>query len=171
MKALALRIDARRGSADAAPLATEAGFLAATRDRPPFERVAALAAMGSFTDDKTLQAALDVVLQPSFRAGDWRHVRSAALRTREGRRIFLRWMTDRFEPLAKKLGGAGSLTASIASACDEAELRRLEAFFAPRIEGLEGAGRGWDEGRADARKCIALRSRLGPGLAKALARR
>ncbi len=124
--------------------------------------------MGSFTDEARLRAALDVVLTASFRAGDFRHVRSAALRTRETRATYLRWMTDRFEPLARKLGGAGSLTGSIGFVCDAAELARLEAFFQPRIASLEGAQRGWDEGRADARRCIALRASLAPALAPAL---
>jgi len=166
-----LRAGARRGDPKVAALATEKGYLDAIRDKRPFERTAVQAALGSFKDEKTLRAALDLTLLGSFQPGEFRNVRAAAMRFPETRDVFITWVTERYEPLAKKLGGGGSLTSVIARTCDDEELKRLEEFFGPRIAAIEGGQRGYDEGRADARRCISTRSRLAPQMQAALAQR
>jgi alanyl aminopeptidase len=166
-----LRVGARRGDAKAAALSTEKGYQGAVTGKRPFERTAVQAALGSFKDPKTLRAALDLTLLPSFQPGEFRNVRAAAMRFPDTREVFIGWVTEKYEPLAKKLGGGGSLTSLIGRVCDEKELKRLEDFFGPRIATIEGGQRGYDEGRADARRCIAIKSRLAPQLKPLLAKK
>lgn len=129
------------------------------RAATPDERVALVTALFSRRDPKALTSALELLVSGDIRAGDYRHVRTGALARPDTRRVFHAFVRDRFDALLPRLGNAGVLTATLREACDPAELQRLTDFFQPRLRTLEGAQRGFDEGVADAKRCIELGKR------------
>ena len=99
------------------------------------------------------------------RARRWanpRHVRNAALRHQDTRAAFFAFVRDCFDALLKQLGDAGGATGAIGSTCDVAELDRMKAFFEPKLKTLQGAQRAFDEGVAEAERCIRLRKKGAP---------
>jgi len=152
---LALRVVARKGSKSAA-LIDENRLAAASL---PDERVALTVALASRSKADELFAALDLLAKGKIRAGDYRHVRNAAMRQRASRKMFHQFMRNNFDALVARLGGAAGLSGTIREVCDISELAELVAFFGPRLAKLEGAQRGFDEGIAEAKRCIAVRER------------
>ena len=152
---LALRVSARAGGAAGTGL--DGKRLAASKT--PAERVAITVALASKRDPAALRRSLDLFLTGEIRAGDVRHLKNGALRTADAAAVFYPWMMEHFDTMNAKLGGAGSLTSTLAKTCDATQLDRLSAFFVPLLPKLEGAQRGYDEGMAEAKRCLALRTR------------
>ena len=81
------------------------------------------------------------------------------MRRRDARKVFHRAMRDQFDALVARMGGAAGFTGTVREVCDSGELEELTAFFEPRLAKLEGAQRGYDEGVAEAKRCIATKER------------
>ena len=158
---LALRVSARAGGAAGTRL-DGARLLAA---KTPAERVAITVALASKKDPAALRVSLDLFLTGEIPAGDIRHVKNGALRNADTTAVFHRWMREHFDELVKKLGTAGALSSTVGRVCDAEHLADLASFFEPRLPSLTGAARGYEEGVADAKRCIATRARAAHELA------
>ncbi|NUP09224.1 MAG: M1 family metallopeptidase [Polyangiaceae bacterium] len=152
---LAVRVSARAGGAAQKEL-DEKRLVAA---KTPDERVALVAAIASRRDPKDLAQALDLFANGTIRAGDWRHLRNAILRYRDGRDVFHAYLMGHFDQLNKQLGYAGALTSTIGATCNVEQVGKLTTYFEPKLSSLEGAQRGFDEGVAEAKRCIFLRNK------------
>ena len=127
-------------------------------------------ALTSKKKPEDLRASLDLFLSGDIRTGDIRYVKNGALRNRDTMEVFDAWAFSHFDDAVKKLGNAGALTNIPGRTCDESELAKITAFLEPRLATLSGAQRGYDEGVADAKRCIAIRKRDASDFAKRLAR-
>ena len=157
---LAVRISARTGG-----LHTFDALRQRLPSALPFDRTLLVAALASFKDDTTLVRALDLVLSGEVHAGDFRYMVSAAGRHLDSRKIFAAWVRDHFGELKKKLGGAGGLASIIAWTCDVESQGATRAFFEKQLSSVEGMQRSYDEGLAQSRLCIQMRSRDLPATA------
>jgi alanyl aminopeptidase len=155
---LAVRVSSRAGGVGKAKLDAARLAAAATAD----ERVALVAALASRGDAAALRATLDLFSKGAIQAGDWRHLRGAALRYRDGRAVFLGYIREGFDAMNARLGHAGALLSTIGASCDARELADFERTFRPRVGALEGGQRGLDEGVAEAARCISVRARGAP---------
>ncbi len=162
---LALRVSARAGG-EAGRSLTGARLVAA---KTPAERVALTVALVSRKDPKELERALDLFLTGEIRASDIRHLKNGALRRVDTLATFYTWMRGHFDPIVTKLdGGGASLVSTLGKACDEPTVAALSAFLARELDHLEGAQRAYDEGLAEAHRCIKVRAREAKGFAAAL---
>ncbi len=166
--------DPKAADPDLAPLAVRASMRAGgvakdgldaarlARAASADERVTLVGALASARDPAALRAALSLFANGTIRGGDFRHVRNAALRHPDTARVFYAFVREHFDELLARVPYAGAWTGTIGATCDAAELERFAAFFEPRLEKLEAAERGFREGVAEAKRCIALRAQGGP---------
>jgi aminopeptidase N len=162
---LALRVSARAGG----PVGTALSEKDLRGARTPAERVAITVALTSKRDPAALRASLGLLLSGAIRPSDVRHYKAGALRSPDTVPVFHAFVRDHFDDLTKKLDGGGStLVATLGKTCDARAVDDLAAFFAPRLAHLEGAQRAFDEGLAEAKRCVAVRAREGGAFAKAL---
>ncbi|MBL8743132.1 MAG: M1 family metallopeptidase, partial [Myxococcales bacterium] len=152
---LALRVVARKGSPSAALVDAKRLANAVLPD----ERVALTVALASRQKPDALKETMGLLGNGTIRAGDYRHVRNAMMRRRDARKVFHQAMRDQFDALVSRLGGAAGFTGTLREICDSGELAELTAFFEPRMAKLEGSQRGFDEGVAEAKRCIATKER------------
>ncbi|MFO0551851.1 MAG: M1 family aminopeptidase [Polyangiaceae bacterium] len=160
---LALRLSARVGGA---ARALDGARLKLART--PDERVALTQALASLGDPAALKRALELVVDGTIRAGDFRHVRWTAARRPETRAPYMAFVRERFDALVKALDGAGALVAGLRDLCDQGELDEAVAFFKPKIASLEGVDRAFEEGVEEAKRCIAVKERSAGARASAL---
>jgi aminopeptidase N len=153
---LAARVAVASDSAVA--LALDDKRLAAAKT--PDHRVGLTVAMASRRDAAALRSALDLLRSGSIRAGDVRHVKNAVATRPESRAVFYAWATEHFDELSAKLGGPGTLSSTLGWACgNEPEAVKLAAAVRTRIDKLEGARRGLEEGGDESARCGTVRAR------------
>lgn len=162
--ALALRVSARAGGAAAKPL----GKAMIGGAKTPWDRIAITVATASAKEPAALDAALGLFLDGAIRGGDVRYLKQGALRRADTIPLFHAWMKKNWTVLAHAPTGASTFTSTVGAVCDDAALADLSSFLGPELPKLEGAQRAFDEGAADARRCIAIRAHVGSALAAAL---
>lgn len=161
---LAMRVSVAGGREIGAAL-DEKKLLAA---KSPDHRVALTTAIVS-GDPASLKRALELLQSGSIRAGDVRHVKVAVSGRAESRAVFYGFVSEHFDELAKKLGGASSLSHTIGWACgDEPAAIAFGKELEKRLETMEGAGRGYEEGNDERARCGSVRAREREAFARAL---
>ncbi|NUO53099.1 MAG: hypothetical protein HOV80_29985, partial [Polyangiaceae bacterium] len=127
--------------------------------KTPDHRVALTTAIAS-GDPAGVKRALELLDSGSIRAGDFRHVKTAISARPASRAVFYAYATEHFDDLAKKMGGASTLSHTIGWACgDEPEAVRFGAMLEKRLDQLEGAARGFEEGNDERARCGTVRAR------------
>ncbi len=127
--------------------------------RSPDHRVGLTIAIASRERPEALEAALDLLLSGSIRAGDVRHVKSAIGGRAKSREVFYRWAVRHFDELTEKLGGAPTLIQTIGWSCGRSPgVDALVAAVDRRLEKLDGARRAYEEGVADLERCASVRA-------------
>lgn len=147
--------------------ALDASKLAAAKSAD--HRVGLTTAIASRRDPKALRAALDLLRSGSIRAGDFRHVKNAVLGKAAPRAVFYEWITEHFDELSAKLGGASTLVSTLGASCgEETAAIALAGAVEKRIETLEGARRDLEEGEDARVRCGQITARESALLADAL---
>ncbi len=161
---LAMRVAVASGSAAGRALDDKALLAAKTPDH----RVALTTAIAS-GDPAAVKRALELLESGSIRAGDFRHVKTAISSRPASRAVFYAYATEHLDDLAKKMGGASTLSHTIGWACgDEPEAVRFGALLEKRLGELEGAARGYEEGNDERARCGTVRAREREAFARSL---
>jgi cytosol alanyl aminopeptidase len=161
---LAIRVAVASGSGAGRALDQKALLAAKTPDH----RVALTTAIAS-GEPAGVKRALELLDGGSIRAGDFRHIKTAISARPASRAVFYAFATERLDDLAKKMGGAGTLSHTIGWACgDEPEAVRFGALLEKRLDELEGAARGYEEGNDERTRCGTVRAREREPFARAL---
>ncbi len=142
-------------SADEARL--EALKKALATAKTPEERIFAVVGLGSIGDDKLLWRALELFLDGSVKAQDFRYLQGNATRRPRSRAVFIGWVQHNFDAIRARLPGGGGLVWATAGGCTDAERKDAVDFFGPRAAKLDGAQRNLTEVVAGMDACIAIR--------------
>jgi alanyl aminopeptidase len=151
---LALRISARTGGA-----ATFDALRSKLATALPYDRILLVSALGAFKDEATLRKAYDLALSNEIHAGDFRYLYVTASRYIETRKIFSAWVRESWSKVKTALGAVGGLAATIGWACDRASLDAALRFYDGQVGVVEGMQRPYDEGVAQSKLCIQMRTR------------
>lgn len=124
----------------------------------PDVRLIALRGLGSFTNPALVERALGLILDGTLRSQDAMRLLLPFGNRRKTADVAYAWLTKRFDELAKAvpppmMGATARLAATF---CDAGRVREAEAFFKPRIERLEGAGRTLANAVETGLRCAAL---------------
>ena len=125
--------------------------------RTPVERARLLNALGSFRDSTLVERALDYSLSDAVRPNEMYSIWMAVNQMDENRERSYRWMTRRYDALAKRLPPyAQPFLIRFAAGCSPERLESAKAFFTP-----ERRGPGFDVELArvedELRQCSTLR--------------
>jgi alanyl aminopeptidase len=164
--ATALRAGSRSGSEKR----FEALLAAARKAKSPEERLAAVSALGGFSDAALLRRALDLMVTEPLKIQDGFHVFQAALARPEARPIVLAWVKQRFGELRGKVPdfALSRLTSVVETLCDARTLEDAAAFFNEALKGTEGGEHAIVHALEKAELCIDVRAREGARVSKRL---
>jgi alanyl aminopeptidase len=162
---------ARANVAQGGKLATLLDEARLSAARTPEHRVGLTIAMASRKDPAALRAVLEMLRTGAIRAGDFRHVKNAVSRNVQSREVFYRWAASNLEELVGKMGGASTLTHTVAWSCGkEPGADAFAAEVEKRLATLEGARRSFEEGADERARCGRIRDREREAFAQALAK-
>jgi len=145
--------------------------LPATQDAVERQRI--LNALGASLDPDAAQRARDLALDASLRTNEIAAIPFAQMEYRELRDGTWRWLRERYPQILARVGvyGASWLPATTEAFCDEARAREVEAFFAQRIDAIEGGPRALASAVEEIHLCAALADAQGPATRRAVAAR
>jgi cytosol alanyl aminopeptidase len=124
-----------------------------------------LAAMSGARDPELARSARSLVLDPALRDSEIMTPLGVQLANPATREMAWTWIKDNYDAILARLprhhGGVG-LVSTGHSFCDTAHAADVEAFFAPRIDGIEGGPRTLASTLEDVRLCAAKRQAQEP---------
>ncbi len=128
----------------------------------PAEREALLSGLGSFEAPALLERSLELLLDGTLRAQDYRSIVRPIPRGSAAQRVFWGWFTRRFEALAALRGprGSASLPWAAAGFCDAAGRQEAADFFASRPDLAPGSAQNLAQALEEVEQCSRLRERL-----------
>jgi alanyl aminopeptidase len=130
------------------------------------EREQLLGAMGSFVDPKIVAQALAIVLTDEFEIRETGAIMQRAIAEPRTRELGFAFVKDHFDEITNKLPPLYRpyLAFTFVPLCDDARRPELQAFFAPRIEKLEGGPRLMAQALETMSLCSAQRKAETPGV-------
>jgi len=153
---IALRVAARQSSVTFDRLA------AALREaKTPAERIALVQALGSLGEASELRRTFGLILDGTIRAQDALYVARTASEWPDSRALFIDWLEDNLEPMARKAPGFGAarMMSPVRRLCDAAARNAASNSFEPVAAKLPSLPRRLREALETADLCIDLRSR------------
>ena len=134
----------------------------------PIERVALVGALGSFRDPTLLTQSLELIVDGTLLAQDFRTLMSGVdHRTQDAAWM---WMTRNYRKLAERLGDSARprLPSVGAGFCTAEDADRVQRFFAEPAHAPEGTERNLGLVIEKITRCARLRERVGAGLTERL---
>jgi hypothetical protein len=113
-----------------------------------------------FDDPDVLRQAFDLAFTDEIKLSELHYLFGTAAGHRQARTTLFAWEKENWERLRARLPGdfgIGMLMDVAASACTRAERDDARDFFTPRIQGIEGTKRHFDEILEWTGLCVALR--------------
>lgn len=160
-------------AADAGDAELFDGYVAAAKaEKNRRERQRLLGQLGSFTDPKLLERALDVAVKSDFDARETTGIFFSALGDERTREQAFAYVKAHWDEIVARLPEAmrGYLPYLGASFCDDAHRSEVESFFTPRVKGFEGAPRNLAQALEGIKVCTAVRTAQAAGLKEFLDR-
>jgi alanyl aminopeptidase len=120
-----------------------------------------VSALGSAREPKLAAAARELVLDPALRDTEILAPLWAQLSQPDMRDTAWAWVKEHYDAILTRLPkhhGGVQIVSTGRSYCDEAHARDAEAFFAPKIESIEGGPRALAQALEDVRLCAARRT-------------
>jgi alanyl aminopeptidase len=120
-----------------------------------------VSALGSAREPKLAAAARELVLDPALRDTEILAPLWAQLSQPDMRDAAWAWVKEHYDAILTRLPkhhGGVQIVSTGRSYCDEAHARDAEAFFAPKIESIEGGPRALAQALEDVRLCAARRT-------------
>ena len=110
--------------------------------------------------------ARDLVLDPVLRVTEIPDTLFHQLETRETREATWKWLKEHIDPLLERISrrGGSTLVHQASVFCDDAHAADVDAFFTPRLAGMEGGPRVLAETLEEIRLCAALRKAQEPSV-------
>jgi len=163
---IALELASRRAKSDR----FDALRAAAKNASNPQYRVAAIRAMGGFSDPQLLEKALDWTMTDEVKEQDVRYVLRAALSNRTSRPVVLAWTKAHWDAAIKKEPGLGRVVylSVVGNICDADAITDARTFFGTHLAQIEGGTRPFAEDLERANNCVKLREAQATLFTKAL---
>ncbi len=141
--------------------------------KTPQEHSLALRAASDVVDAGAIQAQLDWMLSPAVKLQDVRGILWPMANRHASRARVTAFVRDHWDALRQKLPGVlgRGLVGMASYACTGAELDQARVFYTSHARELEGSERPLAQALESASLCVALRSKIGPEIDKALAPR
>ncbi len=117
-------------------------------------------ALGAAKDPKLAARARELVLDPALRDTEMFAPLWAQLSQPDMRDTAWAWVKEHYDAILARLPkhhGGVQLVSTARAYCDEAHAHEVEAFFAPKIESIEGGPRALAQALEDVRLCAAKR--------------
>jgi hypothetical protein len=129
-----------------------------------------LYALAGASDAATLDKVLAIALTPKIRTGDLRYVQRYLSAEPAAKQALWSWFKTNFAAIEKRLSRYGmSSTPDIQKfGCDAADKADLDAFFAPKLNELEGMPRVLKENEERIDRCIAFKTAKGAEINRAV---